>query len=171
MADWVWLMAFVTLQRGVELLWARRNEARLRRLGAEEAGAAHYPLIVGLHLAWLAWLWFAARDRPVSVAFVGVFALLQAGRVWVLATLGSRWTTRVLIIPGETLVRRGPYRFFSHPNYLVVALEIPTLPLCFGLWGSALVFGLANLAVLALRLRVEERALSGLRTAGAAVSG
>lgn len=157
------LLALVTAQRILELVWGRRNERRLRAQGAVEVGAAHYPLIVLLHGAWLAALWLLGWNRPLVWPWVAVFVLLQLGRVWVLATLGSRWTTRVLVTPGETLVRRGPYRFLSHPNYLVVALEIPALPLALGLARLALAFGLLNLAVLALRIRVEGMALTAAR--------
>lgn len=157
------LLALVTAQRLAELAWGRRNEARLRARGAVEAGAAHYPLIVALHSAWLASLWVFGWDRPLAWPWLVVFLILQAGRVWVLATLGARWTTRVLVLPGETLVRRGPYRFVSHPNYLLVALELPVLPLALRLPSLALVFGVLNLGVLALRVRVEARALKAAR--------
>ena len=153
------LLAFVTLQRLAELVWNRRNEAGLRAGGAVEAGRAHYPVMVALHGLWLVALWVFGWDRPLVWAWVAVYVVLQAGRVWVLATLGRRWTTRVFVVPGETLVRRGPYRFVSHPNYVVVVLEIFVLPLAFGLWGVALVFGLANMALLTWRIRVENRAL------------
>ena len=165
MHDPLALLAFITLQRAAELVWARSNERRLRAQGAVEAGASHYPLIVALHAAWLAALWWFGWDRPLLWPWVASFFVLQAARVWVLATLGRRWTTRVLVIPGETLVRRGPYRFVSHPNYLVVALEIPVTALAFGLPWLALGFGLANLAVLALRLKVEAQALRSARPA------
>ena len=165
MLEPVALLAFITLQRGAELVWARSNERRLRAQGAVETGASHYPLIVLLHAAWLISLWWLGWDRPLLWPWVAAFFVLQAARIWVLATLGRRWTTRVLVVPGETLVRRGPYRFVSHPNYLVVALEIPVLPLAFGLPWLALGFGLANLAVLALRLRVEAQALRSARRA------
>ena len=154
------VLIFVTLERGAELVWARRNTRRLLAMGAREAEPGHYPLIVGLHAAWLVGLWVLARDRPVSIPWLAVFALLQAGRVWVLATLGSRWTTRIIVVPGETLVRRGPYRLIPHPNYAVVAGEILVLPLVFGLVTYGLVFAILNAAVLCLRIRAEERALS-----------
>ncbi len=153
------LLVFVTLQRLAELVWNRGNEARLRAAGAVEAGAAHYPVMVVLHTAWLIALWVYGFNRPLTWMWVAVYLLLQLGRAWVLATLGRRWTTRVFVVPGETLVRRGPYRFVSHPNYVVVALEIFVLPLAFGLWLIALLFGFANLALLAWRIRVENQAL------------
>ncbi len=153
------LLAFVTVQRGAELVWNRANEAGLRARGAVEAGRTHYPVMVALHGAWLLALWVFGWDRALVWPWVSVYVLLQVGRAWVLATLGRRWTTRVFVVPGEVLVRRGPYRFVSHPNYVVVALEIFVLPFAFGLWATALVFGLANLALLAWRIRVENRAL------------
>jgi methyltransferase len=153
------LLVFVTLQRAAELVWNRSNEAGLRARGAVEAGRGHYPVMVVLHAAWLLALWLFGWDRPLVALWVALYVLLQLGRTWVLATLGRRWTTRVFVVPGETLVRRGPYRFVSHPNYVVVALEIFVLPLAFGLWGAALVFGAANLLLLAWRIRVENQAL------------
>jgi len=99
----------------------------------------------------------------LNLAWLGVFVLLQAMRVWALATLGRRWTTRIIAVPGETLVRRGPYRFLNHPNYAVVVGEIAVLPLVFGLWQYALVFSILNAAVLTTRIQAEDRALAGLR--------
>lgn len=157
------LLVFVTLQRGAELVWGRLNEARLRAMGGVEVGARHYPVIVLLHASWLAWVWLKGWDRSLVWPWVILFLVLQGARVWVLATLGRRWTTRVLFVPGETLVKRGPFRFIPHPNYTVVVLEIVVLPLAFGLWGAALIFGLVNLAVLTWRIRVEERVLAPLR--------
>ncbi len=159
------LLALVTLQRCGELVWGRMNERRLRGLGAQEVGAPHYPLIVLLHAAWMVALWVYGWNKPLVWPWVALFAVLQLGRVWVLSALGRRWTTRVLVLPGETLVRRGPYRFVSHPNYVVVAWEIFVLPLAFGLGWLSLLFGLANLAALTLRIRVEARALSELAPA------
>lgn len=153
------LLLFVTAQRLSELAWNRRNEAGLRARGAMEAGRSHYPVMVALHSAWLVTLWALGWDRRLLWPWLGVYILLQVGRAWVLATLGRRWTTRVFVVPGETLVRRGPYRFVSHPNYVVVGLEIFVLPLAFDLPVVALLFGVANLALLAWRIRVENRAL------------
>ena len=120
----VWCLVFVTLQRAVELLIASRNTSRLIARGAVEASPGHYPLIVLVHACWLAGLWVLGWDRPVHLGWLAVFALLQGLRVWIIATLGERWTTRIIVLPGEKLVRRGPYRFLSHPNYVVVVGEI-----------------------------------------------
>ena len=145
-----------------ELVLARRNAKRLLAAGGVEHGARHYPLFVALHGSWLAALAvLVPAEAAVDWGLLGLYGLLQVGRLWVIASLGGRWTTRVIVPPGAARVTRGPYRFLRHPNYLVVALEIPVLPLAFGAWQIALGFGLANLALLAHRIRVEERALAG----------
>jgi methyltransferase len=155
------LILLVAAQRLGELLYARRNDRRLRAAGGVEYGAGHYPLLVGLHTAWLVALFLSvAPGAPILWGPLAVYLLLQGLRVWTLASLGGCWTTRVIVVPGAELVRRGPYRFLRHPNSVIVALEIPVLPLVFGAWPLAVGFGLANLAVLAWRLRVEERALA-----------
>jgi methyltransferase len=157
------ILVLVTAERLVELAWAERNTRRLRASGAYEVGSRHYPLIIALHAAWLAGLWMFAWGRPVHWPFVALFLVLQGLRAWVLATLGPRWTTRIIVVPGEALVRRGPYRFLRHPNYAVVVGEIACLPLAFGLVLYALVFSILNAAVLAIRIRAENEALAEAR--------
>ena len=157
----VCILALVTLQRLGELWLSNRNTRRLLAQGAYEVGANHYPLIVAVHVLWLAALWWLAPARPINVFWLTIFVLLEAARVWVMTSLGRRWTTRIIILPGAPLVRKGPYRFVDHPNYLVVAGEIAALPLVFGLWPVALVFTLLNAAALTIRIRQEGRALRG----------
>lgn len=157
------VLAFVTAQRLAEAAWARANTRRLKAMGAVEAGAGHYWVLIGLHVAWLAGLWLLAYDAPVSPHWLGVYLLLQAARAWILWTLGRRWTTRIVAIPGEKLVAAGPYRFLRHPNYVVLAAEVATLPVVFGMWRYAALFSLLNLAMLAWRIVVEERALADLQ--------
>jgi methyltransferase len=154
------ILVLVTLQRLGELVLARRNTAGLVARGGIESGADHYPLIVGLHAAWLAGLWWLAWDRPASLGWLAIFVVLQALRIWVLATLGERWTTRIITLPGEPLVRRGPYRLMAHPNYAVVVGEIAVLPLVFDMPAYAAVFSLLNASVLWVRIRAEREALS-----------
>ena len=158
------VLALVTAQRLGELVIANRNTRRLLEQGGVEVGAEHYPLIVGLHAAWLIGLWLLGWDRPVSLPWLGVYLVLQVARAWVLVSLGRRWTTRIIAVPGEPLVRKGPYRFVSHPNYAVVVGEIAVLPLVFGLVAYAVVFSLLNASVLWIRIRAENRALAS--TAG-----
>jgi methyltransferase len=153
------LLAFVTLQRLVELPIAHANRKRLLAAGGYEVGAGHYPLLVAVHAAWLASLWWLAPGRPIHLPFFALFVLVEFGRIWVLRTLGRRWTTRIIVVPGENLVASGPYRFADHPNYLVVIGEIAVLPLVFGLWQVAAIFSLLNAAVLTVRIRTENAAL------------
>jgi methyltransferase len=157
------ILGFVTLERLAELVLAGRNTRVLRARGAVEFAAGHYPLIVGLHAAWLGGLWFLAWGRPVSWPLLAAFAVLQVLRVWVLLTLRARWTTRILHLPGEALVARGPYRFLRHPNYVVVVGEIAALPLVFGLIAYAALFSALNAAVLLVRVRAEDAALRNAR--------
>lgn len=158
------ILVVVTLQRLAELWLSNRNTQRLLARGAHEVGAPHYPLIVAVHLLWLASLWWLAPAESVDGFWLALFILLQLGRIWVIATLGGRWTTRIIVLPREPLVRQGPYRFVNHPNYLVVIGEIAVLPLVFGLWQVAVIFSLLNAAALAIRIRAENSALSSLRT-------
>ena len=153
------ILAFVTLQRLVELPIARANTRRLLAAGGHEVGAGHYPLIVALHASWLIALWWLAPGRPIHWVFLALFAVIELGRTWVLRTLGPRWTTRVIVMPGEQLVASGPYRFVDHPNYVIVAGEVAVLPLVFGLWQIAVIFSLLNAAILTIRIRTENRAL------------
>ncbi|MGF1594575.1 MAG: isoprenylcysteine carboxyl methyltransferase family protein [Kiloniellaceae bacterium] len=162
---WI-VLALVAAQRLAELAYARRNTRRLLAEGAVESGAGHYPILVGLHVLWLLSLAvLVPADRAPDWTLLALFLVLQGLRVWVLASLGRFWTTRIVTLPGAPLVRRGPYRWLRHPNYLVVAAEIAVLPLAFGAWEIAAVFSLANAAVLAWRIRCEESALSGRRLA------
>jgi methyltransferase len=153
------VLALVTAQRLAELVYARSNEARLRSAGGIERGAAHYPMIVVMHTAWLIGLWLLAASTPPHLGWLAVFVVLQILRVWVLATLGRRWTTRIIVLPGKAPIRSGPYRYFPHPNYAIVAAEILVLPLAFGLVAYALVFSALNAGVLAIRIREENAAL------------
>jgi methyltransferase len=154
------LLAFVTLQRGAELLLAKRNTNRLLAQGAVEVGAGHYPAIVALHFAWLAGLWWLGRDAELGYIWLAAFVVLQLLRIWVIASLGERWTTRIIVLPRAPLRRVGPYRFLSHPNYVVVVGEIAVLPLTLGLPLYALIFSIANAAVLTVRIRAENEALA-----------
>lgn len=162
------ILGLVTLQRLGELVLSNRNIARLLAQGAREVGQEHYPFMVALHAAWLAGLWWLASpwggmgELTVSLPFLAVYVLLQVLRFWVIASLGRRWTTRIIVLPDAPLVRAGPYRFFSHPNYVVVVGEIAVLPLMFGLGWYALLFSGLNAVVLYMRIRAENAAL-GIR--------
>ncbi|WP_128971269.1 isoprenylcysteine carboxyl methyltransferase family protein [Bradyrhizobium tropiciagri] len=154
------ILALVTLQRLGELALSRRNTERLLARGAIEVGAGHYPLIVLLHAGWLTALWIWGRNQDVNLAALAAFVALQGLRLWILAALGPRWTTRIIVLPGAPLIASGPYRYIPHPNYAVVVAEIALLPLALHLPVLALIFTVLNCAVLAVRIRAESRALS-----------
>jgi len=156
------LLAFITAQRITELWWARENERRLFAAGGIEYGRAHLPLMVLLHAAWIVGMWALAYDRPVDPIFLMLVLLLQIARFWVLISLGRRWTIRVIVVPGERLIARGPYRFLRHPNYAVVTGEIAAVPLALGLPLYAMVFSVLNAVVLAIRVSAEDAALSAV---------
>lgn len=152
-------VALVAAERLIELAIARRNTRRLLAAGAVEHGAGHYPLIVAFHAAWLvALLVWVPADAPVRWPLLTLFVLLQFARVWVIWSLGPYWTTRIIVPPGAPAVRRGPYRWLRHPNYVIVTAEIALLPLAFNAWDVALIFSLANGLLLSYRIRSEEAA-------------
>jgi methyltransferase len=158
-------VALVAVQRLFELVLARRNERRARARGAVERGQRHYLLIVALHTLWLVCTLVEGLLRgPDIPAFwpvpLALFLLVQPLRYWAIFTLGERWNTKILVLPGEKPVRRGPYRYLDHPNYVVVIVEILTFPLIFGAWITALVFTVLNAAILSVRIREENRVLS-----------
>lgn len=154
----------VAAERVAELWLARRNTRILLARGGVEHGRGQYPYFVLLHAAWLAALLVLVPwDTPPSWTFLGLFAVVQAGRFWVLWSLGGYFTTRIITLPGAPLVRRGPYRFMRHPNYLVVVAEIALLPLAFRAYAIAIVFSILNLGLLSWRIRVEDRVLAPRR--------
>jgi methyltransferase len=153
----------VTAERIAELYLARRNTAALLAKGAFEFAPRHYPAIVLMHVLWLATLWIFSPMRMIDPAWLAIFLALEVLRVWTLKTLGPRWTTRIIVLPGAPLVSNGPYRIASHPNYLVVVGEIAALPLCLGLPWVALLFSGANAILLWIRIRAENFALTGSR--------
>lgn len=155
-------LAFIVVQRLSELALARRNTRALLAQGAREVGAGHYPLIVALHSAWIAALVIFGWQASVHPWWLALFVVLQLFRVWILASLGPRWTTRIIILDAP-LVARGPYRWLRHPNYVLVVAEIAVTPLVLGLWPVALVFSILNALMLRHRIRAEEAALRPLR--------
>ena len=157
------ILGFVTLQRLAELALSQHNMKKLLARGAYEVAPEHYPFLVLLHASWLAVLWVFGPGPPVHLIPLVFFVLLQLARVWVIATLGERWTTRIIVLPGAPLVTSGPYRWVNHPNYLIVIGEIAILPLVFGLPMVAIVFSLLNAAMLYVRIRAENHALETLR--------
>jgi methyltransferase len=165
MVTWFSLIfALVILQRLIELIIAKRNAAYIRSLGGYEVGAEHYCYIVAVHVLFFISLltevlWRGNTTTPPALLPFALFLIAQGLRVWCLSSLGRFWNTRIFVLPNSQPVVRGPYRFLRHPNYVVVALELLTLPLCFGAPLTAIVFTLLNAMVLRERIRVEEKAL------------
>jgi methyltransferase len=163
MTAWA-LIGLVAVQRLAETAYAARNTKRLLAQGGGEMGAGHYPLLILLHGSWLVTiLAMLPAEPPIYVLPLVLFLVLQAARLWVLASLGPYWTTRIITVPGVPLVKKGPYRFLKHPNYVVVSGEIAMFPLVFGKIWVAVIFTLLNAAVLFWRIRVEDAALAPRR--------
>jgi methyltransferase len=157
------ILGAVTAQRAGELVLSHYNTRRLMARGAVEVAPRHYPVMVAVHATWLISLWVFGHEAPIDTPALMFYLVLQGLRFWVMRTLGPRWTTRIIVLPGEPLVRAGPYRYLAHPNYAVVAGEIAVLPLALGLPWLAALFTILNAAVLAIRIRAENRALDASR--------
>jgi methyltransferase len=156
-------LALVGAERLFEVALSRRNAARALARGGREYGQAHFPWIVGLHTAFLlscavesGW-----RRFPGASGWIALIVAVgsQGLRYWAVSSLGDRWNARVIVVPGEAPVERGPYRLLRHPNYLAVVLEIIAIPMVYGCWVTAIVFSVANAAALRVRIQVEEAAL------------
>lgn len=159
------LVLAVGLERLAELVVSKRNAAWAFERGGVESGRGHYPVMVVLHTGLLVGCLVEAwwSDRAVSPllawSMLALVVASQALRWWCIGALGRQWNTRVIVVPGLPLVARGPYRFLRHPNYVVVVVEGAALPLVHGAWITAVVFTVANAALLTVRIRTEERAL------------
>jgi methyltransferase len=167
------LVALVGLERVAELVVSTRNAAWSLARGGRETGRGHYPVMVVLHtgflVAMLVEAWLRRPTVPAALAWSMLALVLgaQALRWWCIATLGHRWNTRVIVVPGLAPVTGGPYRLLRHPNYVAVVVEGVALPLVHAAWVTALVFTVANAALLAVRIRVEDAALATLPVADA----
>ncbi len=163
----LWLVLFLvalTAQRVSELAVSARNERRLRALGAREHPAGHFALLLLVHVLFpiaLAGevLTLGARPGPLWPVWLALFLAAHALRFASMRSLGERWHVRIWVVPGMPLVRRGPYRWLRHPNYLAVAVELIVAPLIFGAWRTSLGISALNLVALGMRIRAENRAL------------
>lgn len=174
---YIGLVALVAAGRLVELRIAGRNLRRLLGRGGVEAAPGHYRWMVVLHTLFLLScpleVWFLGRPflPALGIPMLLLAALATGLRYWVIRTLDGRWTTRIVVLPGVPPVTGGPYRFLRHPNYLAVITEMFALPLVHTAWLTALVFSVGNAAVLRVRIRAEEEALSRMTEYGAAFAG
>jgi methyltransferase len=160
------LVALVGVERLAELVVSNRNAAWSMERGGRESGRGHYPVMVVLHTGLLVGMlveaWLVRPNVPAALAgtMLALVVASQALRWWCITTLGPRWNTRVIVVPGLPLVASGPYRVFRHPNYVAVVVEGVALPLVHAAWVTALVFTVANAALLTVRLRAENDALA-----------
>ncbi|WP_409270420.1 isoprenylcysteine carboxyl methyltransferase family protein [Neobacillus sp. SCS-31] len=160
-------IGFVIFQRIAELIIARKNERRMKREGALEFGQAHYPWMVLMHtsffLSLILEVWALTKGlSPLWPILLAVFILAQVGRIWALSSLGKYWNTKIIVLPGANIVRKGPYRFIRHPNYAIVTIELLVIPLLFGAFITAAVFAVLNAIILSVRIPAEEEALRKL---------
>jgi methyltransferase len=171
------LVALVGVERLAELVVSKRNAAWSLARGGRETGRGHYPVMVVLHTGFLAAMlveaWVRRPDVPGALAWSMLVLVVgaQGLRWWCIATLGHRWNTRVIVVPGLAPVAGGPYRLLRHPNYVAVVVEGFALPLVHGAWITALVFTVANSVLLAVRIRVENAALATLPSVDARPAG
>jgi len=158
----VLFILFLCFLRVGELFLSARNAKWLLERGAVEYSSRHYPLIVGLHVCFFISLiieYTGQQHHAFSLLLLILYFLLLLFKIWVITSLGKFWNTRIYRIPGTALVRKGPYKYFQHPNYAVVIAEIAVIPMIFHLYITAIVFSLLNLAVLFVRIKEENKVL------------
>lgn len=161
------ILTLVTLQRVIELVIAHRNTKKIEARGGFEVGSNRHGFVVTLQVLWLAGLWYLVLTYlpVIDQAWIYAYVVLEATRGWIVAALGSSWTTRLMVVPGENLPDEGLHSWIRYANYFVVAAELFILPLTFGLIWYALGFGILNLALLFWRMKSEDAALKPLREA------
>ncbi|MEP7016800.1 MAG: isoprenylcysteine carboxyl methyltransferase family protein [Actinomycetota bacterium] len=161
---YVLLILAVAVERLVELVVSKRNMAWARSRGGREYGFGHYPFMVFLHTGLLVACVIEASHRPFIPALgwpmLALVLLAQALRWWCISTLGPRWNTRIVVVPGLPLVDRGPYRWMRHPNYVAVVMEGIALPLVHTAWITAVVFTVVNAGLLRVRISAENAVMA-----------
>ena len=161
------VFTLICIQRLVELRIAKRNEQYMKQRGAIEFAQSHYPFIVALHILFLCSLLleYLVKSPSLNVLWVlllTLFFLLQISRIWVIKSLGHFWNTKIIVLPNANLVKKGPYKWISHPNYVIVALEILVIPLIFQAYFTAVIFTILNMVMMLVRIPAEEAALKSI---------
>lgn len=164
---WV-IFGFLIFQRITELYIAKKNEKWMKSRGAFEAGQEHYKWFVLVHSFFFVSILLEVFLRPgaghsLSLILLGFFVATQAARIWCLWSLGRFWNTKIIILPGATLINKGPYRYINHPNYWIVGIELIIIPLLFQAYFTAVVFPILHLLLLRIRIPEEEKALATLQ--------
>ena len=155
----VLFLGYIIAQRLIELVIARRNTKALLAQGAKEHFPRHYPLIVAVHAGWILTMVWLGWNNALHWGWLGIYAVLQLLRLYILGSLGHRWTTRIIVLPDAPLVKRGAYAKLPHPNYLLVIAEIFVAPLVLGLTFTSALFSMLNAMVLVVRVSAEESVL------------
>lgn len=160
-------VSFVVLQRLGELVIAKKNEKGMKEKGAIEFGQLHYQFMVLMHVMFfvvliLEVLIFNKQVSRFWPILFSVFLLVQAGRIWALTSLGEFWNTKIIVLPDAYPIKRGPYRYLKHPNYVIVIIELLLIPLLFNAYMTSVIFTVLNGCLLAIRIPAEERALNQL---------
>ncbi|WP_085994423.1 isoprenylcysteine carboxyl methyltransferase family protein [Oceanobacillus senegalensis] len=169
MQIFMWLLlAFIILQRLVELLIARRNEQWMRERGGIEIGSEHYKWFFIVHSCFFISILLEVSLQTNSVSelnnyLFALFLLTQLARVWCIQSLGRFWNTKIIVLPNVALVKRGPYKYIKHPNYVIVGVELFVIPLLFGAYMTAVLFPLFHLILLKIRIPAEEKALKKVK--------
>ena len=156
--SFVLLIGLVIAARLIELRVAKKNEAWLRENGAVEYGQGHYPFIVALHTLFILSMiveYFMRGDAVINYLFLSTFMVLILLKIWTISSLGKYWNTKILRVPNSVFIKRGPYKYFRHPNYFIVISEIAVIPLVFGLFCTAIVFTVLNGVMLTVRIKAE----------------
>lgn len=158
------IVSFVIAQRLIEVLIAKRNAKIMLSKGAFEVGASHYPFMILLHVTFFISLitevlLFNRTLSPLFIYLIVLFGFVQLLRIWCLTSLGSYWNTKIIVLPGANVVKKGPYVYIRHPNYLVVCIEILVLPIIFQAYFTAICFTILNIIMLSVRIPIEEKAL------------
>ena len=158
------VLTIVISQRLIELLIAKRNEKWMKSEGAFEAGASHYPYMVAMHVFFFIVLISEVVFLHRQLSFLwpiwlGIFLAAQILRIWCLTSLGKYWNTKIIVLPNARVVRKGPYKWLRHPNYIIVATELLVLPLLFNAIFTAIIFSLLNIWMMTVRIPTEEQAL------------
>lgn len=161
------LFCFITLQRMVELFIAKRNERWMKQKGAIEFGEKHYKYMVSMHVLFFISFFVEKIGlnrliSPMWFLLLLVFIVAQIVRIWVIASLGEYWNTKILVLANSKVIKKGPYRYIKHPNYFVVATELLVVPLLFSCYITAVLFTLLNALIISIRISEEERALQNL---------
>jgi methyltransferase len=157
-------LAILAIQRIVELIIARKNEKWMKNQGAKEYGQKHYRAMVLIHFAFFVSLLieggiFHSGIHPLWEFLLTIFLLTQAGRIWVISSLGRYWNTKIIVLPHAEVVASGPYKLFRHPNYLIVTIELMIVPLIFNAYWTMVIFAVLNQLILFMRILIEEHAL------------